>query len=137
MLEELFTFPVAVIDGDNEEKKLKGSQLIGDESPPYDIAYGEAEYPYYDFIGIEDRWLPTEKSFQKALDGKFEACVVRFANVGNLLVPWSRKKFKEELIKFTKDYEVKHPPEESDKELKIITLTPEQFREATGDGNEG
>jgi len=123
-----------MIDGDNEEKKMKGGELYGEIDQPYDIVFGEAEYPYWDFIGVEDRWLPKEESFQRALDGKFEACIVRFLHAGQLLVPWSKKKFKAELIRFTEEYEAKNPKENSKKaELRIMTITPEQFKKATED----
>ncbi len=59
MLEQLFTFPIVMIDGDNEERKIKESQRFGDlpnaESEPqgdYDMVFGEAEYPFWDLIGI-------------------------------------------------------------------------------------
>ena len=141
MLDELFTFPIVMIDGDNEERKverkLKNRELLNnndDELGDYDIVFGEAEYPYYDFIGVEDRWLPRDESFQKAMDGKFEACIVRFLHAGQLLVPWSKKKFKAELTKFSEQYETKYPKESPKKaELRILTLTPEQYKKATED----
>lgn len=141
MLNELFTFPIFMIDGDNEEKKLerkmKDEELLGDaEDEELDIIYGEAEYPYWDFIGIEDRWLPRDESLKKALDGKFEACAVRFLHAGQLLVPWSRKKFKTEFTKFAEEYEAANPrSDRKPTELKIMTLTPEQFEKATKDGD--
>lgn len=136
MLEELFRFPVVVIDGDNEERKEKRKldmNLPSDNDEEFDLIFGEAEYPYWDFIGIEDRWLPSTASFEKAMDGKFEACVVRFANVGQLLVPWSRKKFKSELLKFAAEYEASHPRPERG-EVKIINLTEEQAIKIMKDG---
>lgn len=136
MLEELFTFPMVVIDGDNEERKEKRKldmNLPSEADAEFDLIFGEAEYPYWDFIGIEDRWLPNSNSFEKALDGKFEACLVRFANVGQLLVPWSKRKFKAELLKFAADYEAKHPRE---REIKILNLTPEQAEKIMKDANE-
>lgn len=145
MLNELFAFPTVMIDEDNEgrkmEQKLKDKELMGDteesvEEDEYDMIYGEAEYPYWDFIGIEDRWLPSADSFNKALKGKFEACVVRFSHVGQLLVPWTKKKFKAELAKFAEEYEQAHPSEKKTTELRIMTLTPEQFEKATEDGKE-
>jgi hypothetical protein len=140
MLDALFTFPVVNIDGDNEERKLKENDLLGDNDLPYDMVFGEAEYPYWDFIGIEDRWLPTTESFNKALDGKFEACMVRFVHAGQLLVPWTRKKFKTEIANFAKEFEESNPQESGKRaELRIMTLTPEQYKKATEDedGNEG
>lgn len=143
MLNALFTFPVVMIDGDNEERKMeqqiRDKELLGGtNNEGYDMAFGEAEYPYWDFIGIEDRWLPTPESFNKALEGKFEACLVRFIHAGQILVPWTRKKFKAELTKFAEEYEVANPQENGKKtELRIMTLTPEQFEKATKDGDEG
>lgn len=136
MLEQLFKFPVVTIDGDNEDRKEAKRNRLNlpkdEESLEYDIIFGEAEYPYWDFIGVEDRWLPTEESLAKALDGRFNTCIVRFANVGQLLVPWSKKKFKAELIKFAEEYEAnfKKGPEEG-RDIKIITLTPDQYKKAT------
>jgi hypothetical protein len=138
MLEELFTFPIVMIDGENEEKKQEDRERLGDilskpsEDDEYDIIYGEAEYPYWDFIGVEDRWLPTSGSLQKAIDGKFDACIVKFVNVGQLLVPWSKKKFKSEITKFGEAYNTKKPAK--DRELKVITLSPEQVEKIMKDG---
>jgi hypothetical protein len=143
MLEEFFKFPIVMIDGDNEERKVKDKQRFGDlpqageESEEYDMVFGEAEYPYWDFIGIEDRWLPSKESLQKALDNRFEACIVRFANVGQLLVPWTKKKFKAEILKFGEAYEAAQPAKEpKTAQLKVLTLTPEQFKKATDDGKQ-
>ncbi len=139
MLDEFFTFPIVMIDGENEERKLRESTRFGDipsspaEEQEYDMVYGEAEYPYWDFIGAEDRWLPSKESLDKALAGNFEACIVRFVNVGQLLVPWSKKKFKRELIKFAESYETRFPPKNDKRDLKILTLSTEQFKQATGD----
>lgn len=141
MLDEFFTFPIVMIDGENEERKQQNKTRFGDlpsgeeEDEEYDMVFGEAEYPYWDFIGCEDRWLPSKESLDKAIGGRFDACIVRFVNVGQLLVPWSKKKFKAELVKFANEYEIKHPPKVQErKELKILTLSPEQFKKATEDG---
>ena len=132
MMKELFKFPIVMIDGDNEERKLKSPEyrLLGKDEEPveYDMIFGEVEYPYFDFVGIEDRWLPTPESVKKAIDGKFDACIVRFASVGQLLVPWSRKKFKAEITKFAEQYEMEKAEKESEKrEIRIVTLTPQQL----------
>lgn len=136
MLDELFMFPIVMIDGDNEERKMKDSEILGsDPAADYDIIFGEAEYPYWDFIGMEDRWLPQDESLKKALDGKFDACIVRFLHAGQLLVPWSRKKFRSELVKFATAYEQSNPRQDKKPtELKILTLTPDQYKKATEDG---
>lgn len=139
MIDELFKFPIVMIDGDNEERKNKDKQRFGEmpntdeeEEGEYDMVFGEAEYPYWDFIGIEDRWLPSKESLQKALEGRFEACIVRFANVGQLLVPWTKKKFKSEIQKFGDEYEIAHPPKETQKvgpqPIRILNLTAEEYK---------
>lgn len=135
MMDELFTFPIINIDGDNEEKKQKEKQKFGellnkeDDEEQYDIVYGEAEYPYWNFIGVEDRWIPNSESLQKALAGKFDACLVRFLHVGQLLVPWSKKKFKSELQKFAEAYEAANPPKnQAQPQLRIMALSAEQFK---------
>ena len=97
-----------MIDGDNEEKKIRNKPDLGlpmDMEEDYDVIYAEAEYPYWDFIGVEDRWLPTDESLNNALNSVFEACAVRFVNVGQLLVPWRKEKFKSEIKKFSDNYE--------------------------------
>lgn len=142
MLDELFTFPIVMIDGDNEERKMRNKPDLGlpnveQEEEEYDMVYGEAEYPYWDFIGIEDRWLPSTESFQKALDGRFEGCIVRFLHAGQLLVPWSKKKFKLELAKFQQAYETAHPPKQIEKKatIPIMTLSADQYKKIIEDGN--
>ena len=142
MLDVLFTFPIVMIDGDNEERKIKEKTRFGDlpnqedEETEYDMVYGEAEYPYWDFIGVEDRWLPSTESWEKAMKGKFEACIVRFLHAGQLLVPWNKKKFKSELAKFQQTYEAANPKQNEKKvpEIRIMNLTAEQFKKATEDG---
>lgn len=140
MLDKLFNFPIVMIDGDNEERKAQKKNsfddILGkkdDDEEDYDMVYGEAEYPYWDFIGIEDRWLPSKTSLDKALTGKFDACIVRFANVGQLLVPWTKGKFKRELLKFSQDYELKNP---QGPRVRVMTLTPDQFKNVTGEDGE-
>ena len=139
MLEHLFRFPVALVDGDNEERKMRAKRDMGDlpnqpqEVEEFDIIFGEAEYPYWDVIGMEDRWLPTKESFDKAMGGDFEACLVKFMHVGTVLVPWSKKKFKANLLKFADEYDITHPPKES-KVLRIKTLTEEETKKILGDG---
>lgn len=128
MTEDLFVFPIVMVDGENEERKEhekdKYGDIPGQESPQveYDIVYGEAEYPYYEFVGLEDRWLPTRRSLQKALKGKFDACIVRFTDVGQFLVPWNKEKFKEELSKFTKLRESLEEEEEEDNKMTVINF---------------
>lgn len=138
MLDQLFKFPIVMIDGDNEERKIKEKLRFGDipntegeEQGDYDMVFGEAEYPYWDLIGIEDRWLPSRESFIKAMNGQFEGCIVRFVNAGQLLVPWTRKKFKAALLKFAEEYTEAHPPKDQ-RVVKIKTLTAEEYKNITG-----
>lgn len=99
--ENLFVFPIALVDGENEEKKRERNKSLAlDESEEVDIVIGEAEVPYYDFISVTDRWLPSQRSLDKALNGKFDACYVVFANSGGFVVPWNKQKFKEKLKEF-------------------------------------
>ncbi len=62
--------------------------------------------------------------------GKFEGCIVRFVNAGQLLVPWTKRKFKAELLKFADEYNANNPPKEQ-RVLKIKTLTPEEYKKHT------
>lgn len=100
ILTKLFRFPIIMIDGDNEERKMEKNKLMDKEEAEVDIIIGEAECPYYDFVSVTDRWLPTEESLEKALQGTFEACNVIFSQSGPFIVPWTRSKFKKELAKF-------------------------------------
>lgn len=131
MLEDLFPFPVILIDGRNEEEKSRESDRLGiasEEEEELDIIYGEAEYPYFDFIGIEDRWIPDKDSFNKALKGKFNGCLVKFANIGMLLVPWNKEKFKEEISAFIKKREGDKDKDETEpKKVTVIKFTPEML----------
>jgi len=109
--DDLFTFPIVMVDGENEERKEKDKDLFGkqDEEPEYDIVYGEASYPFYDFKGFEDRWLPTQQSLRKALKQKFDACIVRFDGIGQFLVPMPKERFKELIEDFAKSRSVEDP----------------------------
>lgn len=132
MLEDLFKFPVILIDSMNEEKKLDMSETerlaLGEEDPEFDIIYGEAEYPYHDFVGIEDRWLPDKDSLKRALKGKFNACLVKFNNVGLMLVPWTRDKFKKEFEQFVKSRESQSQEEISENpKITVLRITPEMI----------
>ena len=81
---------------------------------------GEAECPYYDFLSISDRWLPTKESFQNALEGNFDACYVLFNSSGSFIVPWNKEIFKTELKKFM-DALPKEP------EIKVLIGDQEQI----------
>lgn len=137
MINEFFKFPVVLIDGDHEEKKIKNKEKFGDlpneeEDEEYDVIQGFAEYPYWDFIGIEDRWIPCTESFKRAMKGKFDACIVRFLNVGQLLVPWTREKFKDEIKKFEQEYLTMNPTKK-EQELRVLNITPEQLEKIMKD----
>lgn len=121
MFDKLFRFPIIMADGDQEEKKAKRSLDLGlEENADVDMVRGFAECPYYDFISITDRWLPTEESLQKALDGEFEACFVVFGASGSFVVPWTREKFKKEMQKF-----IDGLPEEPGRQ--VIMMEPQDF----------
>lgn len=117
LTDDLFTFPIVMVDGENEERKEsekdKYGNIPGKDSDPveYDIIYGEASYPYFAFQGFEDRWLPTQRSLKRALGQKFDACIVRFENIGQFLVPMSKEKFRESIDAFANDREKLEPEE--------------------------
>lgn len=129
MTEDLFTFPIVMVDGENEEKKEEEKQRFGtlpgqtEEPYEYDIIYGEAAYPYFDFLGFEDRWLPTQRSLQRALKQKFDACIVRFEGAGQFLVPMSKEKFKQKIDEFAT--ERKKTVKEEPKNTILITINPD------------
>lgn len=142
MLDRLFKFPVILVDVDNEEKKQKDIDrlaLPGAQEREYDIIYGEAEYPFHEFVGVEDRWIPNKESMQKAMEGDFEACVVKFLNIVPQLVPWPKEKFKAEISKFVEEYNEKKAKEAAEvkqPEMRIIQITPEQLQELFHNGAE-
>ena len=106
MLKDLFVFPIIMVDGDNEERK----DILGlSNDAKLDVITGEAECPYYDFISVCDRWLPTDESFDNAMNGKFDACGVNFQQSGTFIVPWNKERFKRELSKFIASLPPKEP----------------------------
>ena len=109
ILENLFTFPIVMIDGDNEDRKARTSEMMAlSDEQTADMILGEAECPYNDFVSVSDRWLPSEESLNKALEGKFEACGVVFSQSGSFVVPWNKKRFKRELNKFIQNLPKEH-----------------------------
>lgn len=131
MTKELFKFPIILIDGSMEDKKMKDSEILGlslDDDDP-DIIYAEAECPYYDFLSISDRWLPTHESFQNAKKGIFDACNVIFLNSGAFVVPMSKEEFRESLDNFIENYDLdeakstKKKKSKSQPEVKILKLS--------------
>jgi len=100
--EELFTFPVIMIDPDKEDERDELTQSLGikvqEEDP--EILIGEAMVPHWDFLFIRDRWNLTEESYKKALLGKFECCLVVFDQCGTFISPLSKEKFLKKLDEF-------------------------------------
>lgn len=129
ILDRLFAFPVIMFDAENEEHKRKLG-LPGDEE--IDMIEGEVEYPYHDFNGIGERWLPTEESLQRAKKGKFDACSVTFINVGTLLVPWTKDKFKRELKKFIESLNI-----EPERNITLLLTTDKGNIREIKDGEDG
>jgi hypothetical protein len=136
MTKELFKFPIILIDGSVEDKKMKDSEMLGlplDDSEP-DIIYAEAECPYYDFLSVSDRWLPTEESFQNAKKGIFDACNVIFLNSGGFIVPMSKEEFRESLESFIEGFEIENtkPSKKKSKneaEVKILKVSQKDVLE--------
>lgn len=122
-IEKLFKFPILMIDTEGEERRKRLSSSYEDSDP--EIIYGEAEYPYYDFVGIEDRWIPKSDSLENAKIGEFDACVVKFNNVAPMLVAWSKDKFKKEYIKFVEKIKEKELAEEGD--YKVSYIAPDKL----------
>ena len=120
MLDSLFKFPIVTVDGLNEEKKAIQAEKMNLDEQEVDMVIGEAECPYYDFLSISDRWLPTKESFQNALEGNFDACYVLFNSSGSFIVPWNKEIFKTELKKFM-DALPKEP------EIKVLIGDQEQI----------
>ena len=120
MLDSLFKFPIVNVDGLNEEKKAIQAEKMNLYEQEVDMVIGEAECPYYDFLSISDRWLPTKESFQNALEGNFDACYVLFNSSGSFIVPWNKEIFKTELKKFM-DALPKEP------EIKVLIGDQEQI----------
>jgi hypothetical protein len=142
MLERLFKFPVILVDVENEEKKEKEKALLAldSEEKEYDMIYGEAEYPCFDFVGIEDRWIPGRESMEKAMEGKFNASIVKFLNVVPLLVPWNKEKFKKKLKEFIDNLRAEAEKKKEEAAItpgmRIIQITPEQLQELFQNGAE-
>lgn len=121
VLEELISFPIVMVDLATEEKKEKESSLFNSqEAVDIDMIYGEAQVPFWDFLCINDRWLPTQDSIDNARSGKFDACSVSFKFSGTYCVPWSKAKFMKHLSEF-----VDKLPELDTVELE---LTPDQIQ---------
>lgn len=123
ILDEMFKFPCVMVDGDNEQTKKNLFSGMTNQ-PELDIVIGEVECPYFMLIGLKDAWMPSNESFQRAMnDREFEACIATFANLGQTLVPWSKEKFKKEYRKFVEGVKKVAP------QMQLITLTDEQLRQ--------
>jgi len=120
MLDKLFKFPIVMVDGNKEEEKEKFRKLINkdDEPDEVDIIIGEAEQPYFDLIGITDRWMPDDESFEKAKRSKFNACTVTFMHTGSFVVPMNKEKFKKKFQEFVDSL----PKEEETEDAQIHIL---------------
>jgi hypothetical protein len=102
-IDELFTFPIIMIDGEKEEErddtiKNLGIPLSENEDP--EILVGEAMLPHWDFLFIRDRWNLTEESYKKALSGHFECCIAVFDQCATFIVPMKKEKFLKKLNEF-------------------------------------
>lgn len=122
-LDNLFKFPVMMIDVEIEQRKEKKRSKYSDDDilsqvmensddDGVEIISGEAECPYYDFVSVVDRWIPTKYSRDKAKKGKFDNCFVVFGNSGSFVVPWPKDKFKQELKTFIGLRKVVEPEKE-------------------------
>lgn len=124
ILDDFFKFPCVMVDGDNEMSKKTLYSGSGNE-PVLDVVIGEAECPYFALIGLSDKWMPDEESFNNALEHReFNACLVTIANIGQYLVPWNKEKFKKEYRKFVESVKAKEP-----KTTQVLLLTEEQMKQ--------
>lgn len=107
ILNDLIRFPIVMLDSYHEQKREEYAKGLGlDEEDP-DIVEGEAECPYWDFLCVTDRWLPTKESFEKAkTTGEFDACTAAFSQSGIFCVPMKKKDF----LKMLKEFMEKIPP---------------------------
>lgn len=133
-IDDLFEFPTIMIDmQDEKESEMSQSERLGikiegEEEKEIELVYGIAEYPYYDFVGIEDRWIPNKESYRNARKGKFDACLVKFSGVGHLLVPIPKKEFKKMLTEFIEKREaITEKLTENVKKVTVLKMTPEML----------
>lgn len=134
MIDELFKFPIVMVDGEAEYQKEEMAKAMAMDPAEKEVFLGEAEVPYYDFIGIIDKWGYDEESKAKARDGDFDHCLVMFHNCGVFLVPWNKKKFKEELVKFANSV----PPRQViEIPLDTLNTKPKRKKKNAGDDKQG
>ncbi len=89
---EVFKFPIVMMD--KKAASSDGMEGLGiSRDVEYAIGYVELE-DISDYIGMTDRWMPSEDSYQRAVNGDFEACNVMFDKSGMFTVPMPRKKFR-------------------------------------------
>lgn len=119
---ELFKFPIVMIDGEKEEEKDKQNEILSlDDKTDPELIFGQAEVPYWDFLSIKDRWLPTQASYDRALiEGKFDACQIEFDKCGSYMSPIPKEEFKKRLENF-----ISKIPQ---KELQIFKLSEETLK---------
>jgi hypothetical protein len=100
--DEWFKFPIIVVNADWEELERQKKERSGEEiTADFDYIVGECEVPHYDtLLNIHDVFRPSEKSFNKAKDARFDACLVVFDIAGTFTIPWNKEKFKREYLAF-------------------------------------
>ena len=125
--EEWFKFPIIVVNREWEELERERKEKVGEEiTVDFDYIVGECEVPYWDeLLHIYDVFRPSLKSFNRARDGKFNACSVSFKMAGEYTIPWTRAQFKEEYSKFLETIEeekeiVQIPMEELSEEIQNL-----------------
>ena len=107
-LDKLFSFPMVLVHAEDEDMNSRlGLPSNSNDEDKYEIIEGEAEYPYYDFVGIEDRWLPGRRYLDEARSGSFTGCAVKFANVPQILCPLPKEEFKKRLGDFIENINIK------------------------------
>lgn len=99
-LDNLFKFPIIMIDGDKEDEKNEYKRDLNISLEDPELIVGEVMVPHEDFLFIRDRWNLTSDSYEKALSGNFECCIVEFRECGSFIVPWKKEKFLKELNLF-------------------------------------
>lgn len=100
--DEWFKFPIIVVNREWEELERERKEKVGEEiTVDLDYVIGECEVPFWDeLLHLYDVFRPSEKSFNRARDGKFNACSVSFKMAGEYTIPWTKAQFKEEYSKF-------------------------------------
>lgn len=104
---EWFKFPIIVVNREWEELERERKLTSGEEiTVDLDYIIGECEVPYWDeLVHIFDVFRPSEVSFNKARDKKFNACSISFKMAGEYTVPWNKERFKIEYSKFLETIE--------------------------------